>query len=260
MIRVLALNINSPALDRAKRQLGALLADRSDIVILTEAKASASSKYLVDGLRREGYHVVGWSSEPFDGFTTLVASVVPYSASSQAPDRIQQVTLESTPKVSIIGAYGVSSDPFGRNSDEKVEAKRGWLESFVQHVRNAANENELLLVVGDLNFVDDRELRHYASLYDFERKAYADLALVPMADVYAGTEEFSWTSHQGLGYRFDHAIVSPPLAGRVRDARIVHEWRMGPEKLTDHSAVRLEIDAEFDPLETPDDAAQATLF
>jgi exodeoxyribonuclease-3 len=51
--------------------------------------------------------------------------------------------------------------------------------------------------------------------------------------------EFSWYSHQGDGFRIDHAFLSPPLALRLRACRYDHLVRT--QGLSDHSMLIMDL-------------------
>lgn len=261
-INILAVNVNSPAKERGRQQLKALLGSGADILILTEVKKSAAAEEIVYGLRADGFHVLGWSDGTFEDFTTLVATKVPYQMLEPLPSRVQTVIFDSTPSFSIVAGYGISSDPFGRNSDQKISAKKKWLEEFLVHVRSVAPERENLLVIGDLNFVDDRTRPQYKSLYGFERAAYTDLISLPLRDIFSESEDYTWVSHQGHGFRYDHAFSSPSLAACLEQFSFAHEWRLGEERLTDHSAIQLKFALSFSRIAHPQDSGshQTTLF
>lgn len=52
--------------------------------------------------------------------------------------------------------------------------------------------------------------------------------------------EHTWISHQGHGYRFDHALCDDRLVGRVTGCVFDHEPRL--TGITDHSAIRVVLD------------------
>jgi exodeoxyribonuclease-3 len=52
--------------------------------------------------------------------------------------------------------------------------------------------------------------------------------------------EFSWYSHKGSGFRIDHAFLSQPLAGRLREAVYSHSER--ENGLSDHSVMVVDVD------------------
>jgi exodeoxyribonuclease-3 len=55
-----------------------------------------------------------------------------------------------------------------------------------------------------------------------------------------GQREFSWYSHKGNGFRIDHAFLSPPLAGRLREAVYSHSER--EKGLSDHSVMLVDVE------------------
>lgn len=52
--------------------------------------------------------------------------------------------------------------------------------------------------------------------------------------------QFSWVSTRGNGFRYDHALVSPALDGRIRSVRYAQELRQSG--LSDHAGLVLELD------------------
>jgi exonuclease III len=197
-------------------------------------------------LRAEGYRILGWGAR-FEGFTTLIATKVATRPAPSLPGRVQRVTLESTPSLSILAAYGVSSDPFRRGTAAKIADKREWLHQFAEQVRQEVVETENLLIIGDLNFVDDRSLPQYRAIYDFEKQAYSDMLSAGLTDLLAGSDGFTWTSHRGQGFRYDHAFSSQSLRPHVVSTLLEHQWRIGGERVTDHSAIRVETSLTFTP-------------
>lgn len=52
--------------------------------------------------------------------------------------------------------------------------------------------------------------------------------------------EYSWFSHEGGGFRIDHALLSPPLRSRLRDAR--YDQGVREAGLSDHAALLVDLD------------------
>lgn len=55
-------------------------------------------------------------------------------------------------------------------------------------------------------------------------------------------QEFTWFSHEGGGFRIDHAYLSPSLAGRLLGARYSHVERKA--RLSDHSVLTVELSGD----------------
>ncbi len=53
--------------------------------------------------------------------------------------------------------------------------------------------------------------------------------------------DYSWYSHQGNGYRYDHFLVKMTMLPFVKNCDYLHAYR--EEGLSDHSAMLLELDS-----------------
>ena len=68
-----------------------------------------------------------------------------------------------------------------------------------------------------------------------EKENYVDA----FRHIHGQKEEYSWFSHQGNGYRYDHTYLSESLLPIVKNCYYIHEWR--EEGLSDHSSMVLEL-------------------
>jgi len=97
----------------------------------------------------------------------------------------------------------------------------------------------LILFVGDFNsgkqFIDQKgdSFWYSESFEKMEELDYVDAWRLKHDD----TKEFSWYSHQGNGYRYDHIYVHKNIAQVVLSCEYEHAWRM--RKLSDHSPMFL---------------------
>ena len=57
--------------------------------------------------------------------------------------------------------------------------------------------------------------------------------------VHGGIKEYSWYSHQGNGFRYDHTYVHESLLPIVTSCHYLHDCR--ETKITDHSAMLLSL-------------------
>jgi exodeoxyribonuclease III len=57
--------------------------------------------------------------------------------------------------------------------------------------------------------------------------------------IHGDTKEYSWYSHQGNGYRYDHTYVHHSLMPVISDCKYLHEWRIA--KLSDHSPMWIKL-------------------
>ncbi len=261
-MRILAVNINSPAVERARQQADRLLSTEFDLLVLTEVKSNAGCAHIVKALSSAGCSIAGWSEQAFQGFSTVIASRVPSTPEGAGPQRIQRLAALTSPTpIKVIAAYGPSTDPFGRNTAEKVTQKEDWLREFIAELVPLATAEDPYIIIGDLNFVDDRKAPQYSGLYTFERDAYSSLTNAGWRDLLRESPDYSWVSHQGHGFRFDHALTNAAAIPLVKSAVYDHTWREGAPRLTDHSAVVLDLRIDVVPrVMQSSPAPQATLF
>ena len=76
--------------------------------------------------------------------------------------------------------------------------------------------------------------------YTDELKKLNDLDLHDaFRHVHGDVESYSWYSHHGNGYRYDHTYVHKDLLPLVKQCDYIHEAR--EEKWSDHSPMILEL-------------------
>ena len=97
------------------------------------------------------------------------------------------------------------------------------------------------IIVGDYNtgknYIDQagNSFWYTDQLLDLEDAGYVDA----FRHAHGEAKEYSWYSHQGNGYRYDHTYVSEALLPYVADCRYIHEWR--EDGLSDHSPMVLTL-------------------
>ena len=100
------------------------------------------------------------------------------------------------------------------------------------------------VIIGDWNTgrngIDQAGNSFWYSEYldKLSKRGYVDA----FRNIHGDVREFSWYSHQGNGYRYDHCYVSASLASVLNDCRYCHDLR--EEGLSDHSAMVLTLGQE----------------
>ncbi len=238
-IGVLAMNIGNPSRERAERQLEWLQERPEHVLVLTETAPSAGCDLIVERLKGARWQVR--FPRPGDGERgVLIASRVAIEERggdvvSHLPARAERAVLGGG-LLEVLGIYVPSRDA----SVAKTERKRTFLAALSDAVE-AAPEHGVL--IGDLNILEPSHQPRYAWFADWEYDFYRGLLEAGWVDAYRLRSperiEHSWESHDGDGYRYDHAFVSLALAERVLECSYVHETReLG---LTDHSAMTLTL-------------------
>ena len=228
-MRILTLNLRAGGGPRIPGLVEAIGAQGADVVVLTEFRLGASGTQLLELLASQGYAQVLHSSPPPRTNSALIVSRAPGNPEAvPAPHhRIVGVRFE---EVSIHGVYL----PLNLS---KVEFWDDHLASAIAAVHEGS-----AILIGDFNtgMPDERQSR----VRFFAEDRFAALLDAGWVDAVRsrrmGAPEFSWFSHAKNGFTIDHALVSPSLAHRITDARLLHELRL--LGLTDHSGLVLDID------------------
>ncbi len=103
------------------------------------------------------------------------------------------------------------------------------------------DESNSCILAGDFNtgknYIDQvgNSFWYTDKLVELESNHYIDA----FRHCHGDAKEYSWYSHQGNGYRYDHTYVHNTIVPIVRDCYYLHEWR--EEKLSDHSPMVLEL-------------------
>ncbi|MBW4717359.1 endonuclease/exonuclease/phosphatase family protein [Saccharothrix obliqua] len=268
-LSVITVNVGAPSLDRAHRQLRWLAARSEDMLVLTETKATAGSRFLAEAFTAAGYSVTFPDHAPGELGVMIVSRLRttpdPLGAAlDYLPARAAGVVVDTTDgPLRVIGAYAPSRDA----TAEKTERKKTWLRRF-NHALDATAHDVPLLLLGDLNVLEPGHTpAHRGQFAPFEYAFYTDLTdrhhLVDLfRHLHPDQVEHSWARRPDLGYRYDHAHGSHSLAERLTHCEYIHETRQPAadgSRLTDHSglAVRLALTATTTLL-TSDPATVAT--
>jgi len=227
-----------------------LLEHRADVVVLTEWRKHTGGQIcgvLADhGLRHQH------GTDPAKGSNgVLVASRCPIEVDAE-PEAFMGVGGQGTgiaahhrarkkrlveariPELGVT-VIGVHVPPDGAGS-----GREAVFQAAVAAARN--RRDEACVLIGDLNAG-----RHYL---DEEGATFTctrllgELATMRYADAWRmlnpQEREYSWFSHEGKGFRIDHALVSEPLADGVKACWYSHSER--ERDLSDHSMMVLSVD------------------
>jgi len=234
-LRVCALNINNPSVQRAQQTLAWLLAGRSDVLVLTELKASDGAKLIISGLAAEGFEVClppGWA----DGsYFTVVATrgLLQTPVDGPGDPRAVAVDVEHTGRqIRIIGLYG----PTNGMTTDSSDRRRAFQKTFLEYLHTALRPR--LLLAGDLNVV---EPGHQPPLVSFEEHDYAfytGLQRLGLADAFRqahpAARDHSWISDRYGAQRLDH-LFATPATGTLVNCGYDHTPRTS--HITDHAAL-----------------------
>lgn len=237
-LSVLTLNVCSPSLARAERQLEWLDKRPEHVFVLTEISGGAGSGLLAERLREAGWSVhVATPRERERGVmvgSRVAVATDGFAPATYLPERVQAISVGG---VDVIGVYAPSRD----ESVEKTARKR----RFLAELLTALGERRLArtILIGDLNIVERSNRGADRVFQDWEYELYEELPAIGWMDAYralhANRIELSWSDSDGRGYRFDHTFITTDLRERLGRCEYVHETR--EHDLSDHSAMVIEL-------------------
>jgi exodeoxyribonuclease-3 len=261
---VLTFNLNNPSRERAQRQLYWLAARPEQILVLTETAPSDGCDFLADRFEAAGFRVVFPRPERGER-GVMIVSRLPLEAattlSSYLPHRGVSVTVATTAgPLDIIGLYVPSRDA----TPAKTDRKRRFLEEAGRAIPSGTTGARLL--IGDFNILEPKHEPRYPFFKPFEYAFYEGLEAAGYGDAFRQLHptaaEHSWVGRTGDGYRYDHAHISAALVGAIHGCHYVHEPRTRSDRLTDHSALTVQLDVApqtqlrvFDPTDLGDASA-----
>lgn len=251
-VRIVSLNVSAPGERRVPGLLRWLGAQDAAVLVLSETRSGPGHRALCSGLRDLGF-VLHEPRRTAGERGVLVATAVPTVQSddpyADLSGRGVRVRLDvSDGPVDVVALYGPSSPPHGIPPDRKaLQRKESWLSECMAQLEQSWPSPDAAgsLLIGDLNVIppDHRPLYRSTKLFEYEffYRLTTELHMVDLTSGVAGADYVhTWVSHQGHGYRFDHALCDERLARRVTECAFDHEPRL--TGITDHSAIRVVID------------------
>ena len=199
-----------------------------EILILSEFRNNASGIKLRSRLLDYGYRHQLASNAPSDNNSVLIASKFPfggftfYDAALDFPDNVLKADF------GFFDLYAVYLP----------HKKKHKLFEFIREKIKGGNP---AIIAGDYNTgINGVDQKGSSFWYEDQLKL---LAKEDYADAFRyfwnDAEEYSWYSHQGNGYRYDHTYVHRDILPVVEDCYYIHSWR--EENISDHSPMVLKL-------------------
>ena len=228
MFRVLSWNIRQGGGSRLSKITSHILEVGAEVVVLSEYRNNHSGSKIRSAMLAGGYRYQGVTAAPADVNSAAIFSKLPGNitlypeADPGYGHNILSITFDA---FTIFGMY-------------LPHKKKHVL--FDLLLEQAAADHPSIMV-GDMNTgingVDQKgnSFWYEDKLKQLGKKGYVDAFRVKHSDA----REYSWYSHQGNGYRYDHTYVAEALVPIVKDCYYLHDWR--ENKLSDHSPMVLEL-------------------
>lgn len=223
MIQILAWNIRQGGGRRVTDQLALIHQQNPHIVVLSEFRNNANGITIRSSLLRHGYNFQIATGATDNTNSVLIASKFP-CGSALFP--------ESDPNF----PHAIARGDFGAFRLYGVYLPHKKKHRLLDFLRNEELDDQIpSIVIGDWNTgkngIDQAGNSFWYSehLTHLETRDYFDAFRERQGDV----REFSWYSHGGNGYRYDHCYMSGCLRSVLDDCYYVHSWR--EDGLSDHS-------------------------
>lgn len=230
---------------------------RPDVVCLQELKAP-DEKFPLPAIEAAGYGAIWHGQKSWNGVAILARGATPVETRrglAGEHEDIQSRYIEAAVNGVLIGClYLPNGNPY---PGPKFDYKLRWFERLTARAAHLLASGAPVVLAGDYN-VMPTELDVYKperwtddALFRIEvRDAYARLVAQGWTDalrdrhpserIYTFWDYFRNAYARDAGLRIDHLLLSPGIAGRLRDAQ-VDRFVRGWDKTSDHAPTWIEI-------------------
>ena len=228
-LKIISWNIRQGGGSRIKEICQQVTRWKAQILILSEFRNNDSGRQLRTQLLKLGYRYQWVTGSGDQDNAVAIFSLLPGS-SSLLPESDQtyghNILVAHFPAFSVMGVY-------------LPHKKKHSLLPYIKDY--ALAHNQPLILAGDLNTgINGVDQKGSSFWYEDELK---DLASADLEDTFrhlhGNVTEYSWYSHQGNGYRYDHTYTSTVLRPLIKACYYDHSVR--EDKVSDHSAMVLEL-------------------
>lgn len=229
MIKILSWNIRQGGGSRLLQIVKAIEAQAPAVLALSEFRNNQSGIQLRTALLKHDYRYQVVTAAKSNDNSVLIASRFPFDSSvfPKADDEFpHNVVMAEFSAFYILAVY-------------LPHKKKHKLFDFL--IEQVKARTKPCIIVGDYNtgknyidqkgnsfwYTDDLEALEKTGMVDAFRHLHGDML------------DYSWYSHQGNGFRYDHSYVEEALLPLVQSCYYLHQYREA--KVSDHSPMMLEI-------------------
>ena len=229
MLKILSWNIQQGGGSRLAKILKAIQQMDAQIIVLSEFHNNDSGLKIRTSLIKLGYlHQVVGQTDPATNTVGIFSKLPSGSALFENAD----VTYSHGLVRADFSAFRLYGGYFPHKKKHKL----------FEFLLNDELDDEIpSILVGDLNtgknYIDQKgnSFWYTEQLESLEERGFLDA----FRHINGPVAEFSWYSHQGNGYRYDHSYVDQQLKGIIKGCYYKHEYR--EDKCSDHSPMILEL-------------------
>ncbi len=228
MLKILSWNIRQGGGSRLKGIRSYILSAGAKIIVLSEYRNNISGLNLRHALLLNGFRYQAVSHAKSDQNSVLIVSKLPFNSylfPKCDPEFSANLIMAEFDIFRLYGGY-------------LPHKKKHVLFDFLYH---ETKEGKPAIITGDLNsginYVDQKgnSFWYEDELQNLHRSGMVDAFREKNGNV----KEYSWFSHQGNGFRYDHFLVHGTLIPVVKECYYDH--KVIEDKLSDHAAMFLEM-------------------
>ncbi len=228
MLNILSWNIRQGGGNRRTDIVKALTKFGAEVVVLSEFRNNEAGLYIRRELIKSGYFHQHVGHATKEKNSVLIASKIPFDAShcQNADTNFPAAILKAN--FDVLSLYGMYLPH---------KKKHRLFDFLLEELKDSPPA----ILVGDFNtgknYIDQKGNSFMYSEYltRMEDLGYQDAFRRMNGEV----KEYSWFSHQGNGYRYDHSYIQSDLLPIVKNCYYLHHWRI--EGMSDHSPMVLEL-------------------
>lgn len=229
MLKILSWNIRQGGGSRLSKITNAIANYDAKILAFSEFRNNQNGALLKQNLMSLGFmHTANTPSQP-DANSVLIVSKLPF----------ETVIYHNCDETYTYNIVTVVFSAFNVMAVYLPHKKHHKLFDFINALVRA--DDKPYIIVGDyntgINYLDQTGNSFWYSdaLMQLNEAEYVDAFRLKHGD----KKEYSWYSHQGNGYRYDHTYVHKSIEPLVIDCFYLHEWR--EQGLSDHSPMILSL-------------------
>jgi exonuclease III len=228
MLAVLSWNIRQGGGSRIRQIVQKIAKSKAQVVVLSEFRNSSKGSFLRNKLLEFGYRYQFVTQAESGENSVLVCSQFPANSrlfSHVKWDYSQNIIAIDFPAFSLYGMY------------LPHKKKHRLFDLLLDETKS----HKPAILVGDFNtgknYIDQKgdSFWYTDKLEMLEEQDIVDA----FRYLHPNAKEYSWYSHQGNGYRYDHSYLHKDLLPILHKCYYFHEWR--DEGISDHSAMMLEL-------------------
>ena len=228
MFKVISWNIQQGGGSRIPKILDFVAKHKAQVMVFSEFKNNERGVQLRSGLLKLNYHFQHVAHHASDINTVLIASQLPCNT-------------RLFPKCDTQYSHGIIAADFSAFTIYGVYFPHKKKHKLFDFLLDKELQNRHAILCGDFNSgINHIDQSGNSFWYEDKVKALIKSDYIDgFRFLHGAMKEYSWYSHQGNGYRYDHTFIHSDLAPLIKECYYIHTAR--EEKYSDHAPMVLAL-------------------